>query len=196
MLLFVMLVAGCSGASPSGSAADGDGAAADGAGSADLSSVEAEQVFSGMGGTDDRGGASLTVADEIRVLDLGRVCVRDREAGGHLCNTLDEPSAAAVSVEVGLENTSNATRSLRPGDATMFAGALPAETADQYARSFEPTVVDPGAEVTGSMVWVLSGSVADVVSAMEEGDYGLEIMVRGADGDAVLIHTIVGGLEE
>ena len=193
MFLFVMLVTGCSGASPSESTSGGDagGSAPSGTGAADLSSVEPDHVHSGRGSTSSRNGAGLTVADEIRMYELGRVCVNDRDAGGQLCTILDEPGAAAISVDLGLENTSDGAMRLEPGDATVFVGALPAESADQYAQSFEATVVEPGAEVTGAMVWVLSGSIDEAVSAIDEGDYGLEFVVRGPDHEAVLTETIV-----
>lgn len=193
-MLCFMLVAGCTGASPTESASGGDGAAADGARTADLSTVEAERVFTGGGGSGRRNGARVTVADELRVFDLGQVCISDREAAGPLCALLDEPSAAAVTVEVGLANTSDAPLRLGPGDATLFAGPLPAESADRYAQSSEPVVVEPGSEVTGAVVWVLSGSVDDVTAAMDAGDYGLEFVVRGPDDQPVLTQTTLGVL--
>jgi hypothetical protein len=187
VLVFGLLVAGCSGAAPSASSEEA-------AGGADLSVLEPEAVYSGAAGTGRRGGVALAVGDEARVLDLGRSCVRDREAAGPLCSRVDEPSAAAVSVQVDVANGADVEVRVDPRDAIMYAGSLRAEPADQYAGSLRPVAVAAGGDASGSMVWVLSGSVADVQAAMAAGDYGFEVVVRGPDDEPIVTRTTVGVL--
>lgn len=187
VLLFALLATGCSGAAPAESSSEAGGGA-------DLSGVEPEGVYMGAAGTGARRGVTVTLGDDARVLDLGRTCVSDREAAGPLCTQVDEPSAAGVTVPVEVVNGSQAEVRVDPGDASMYAGPLPAEPADQYAQSLQPVVVAPGAEASGAMVWVLSGAVEDVQAAMSAGDYGFEVVVTDGDGQPVVTRTTVGVL--